>query len=178
VTGIVEAARPEAVLLLIGTEDALEEPDAAATVPGEVVDVVNKIHAVDPSTHVLVANLPVLSPDTRFGPGLPEVRAATNAGLEQAVRQLAAQGGEVSLVDTGGIGLGNLVDGIQLNPTGHAKLAQAWFDAVLDALPPPGGAAALGSASAAGEEAGAGPLFDQDARSGLEAAVAAHDFIV
>ena len=121
VPGIIDATRPEAVLLLTGTVDVLH---AASTVPGDIVDIVNQVHAVDPSTHVLVATLPLIA-----RPDVSAVRDATNAGLVQAINQLAAQGSEVSLVDTSSIGPEDLVydapvPGVQLNQTGHAELAR------------------------------------------------------
>jgi lysophospholipase L1-like esterase len=168
VNGIISSTQPEAVLLLIGTNDVRNEPNPAATLPGEIVGIVNKIHAVNPSTYVLVAELPALAPDEIS----PSVLAATNAGIANAINALEAQGRAVSLVDTGAIGQADLdPDGVHLNPTGYDKLAAAWFEAVLDALPPPGGASGAAVASAAG----GGDLLIADADLG---SASASDFIV
>ena len=102
------------------------------------------------------------------------MRDATNAGLAQARNQLAAQGSEVSLVDTSSIAPEDLVDGVQLNATGHAELAQAWFNAIQDAIPPPRTGVSLASAD---EVAGAS-AFDHGTGSDVGAAFTAHDFIV
>ena len=179
VTGIIDATRPEAVLLLIGTVDVEFQPNAASTVPGDIVDIVNQVHAVDPSTHVLVATLPFIArPDvSAVQEDVSAVRDATNAGLVQAINQLAAQGSEVSLVDTSSIGPEDLVydapvPGVQLNRTGHAELAQAWFNAILDVIPPPSAGVALASVDEAASEA----AFNHDTGFEVAAAVAASDF--
>ena len=101
---------------MIGTNDVLRETNAASTVPGEIVSIVNKIHAVNPETHVLVGNLTPLSPATEFGAGVVGVRAATNAGISQAVLGLEAQGHAVSLVDTSSMTQADLIDGVHLTP--------------------------------------------------------------
>ena len=140
VAGAVQRNTPDAVLLMIGTNDVLRESNAAATVPGEIVNIVNQIHAVNADIHVLVAQLTPLSASTSFGAGVVGVRAATNAGIAKAVLGLEAQGHAVSLVDTGSIGQSDLSDGIHLNAAGYQKLAAIWFDAIQDEVPHPGGA--------------------------------------
>jgi lysophospholipase L1-like esterase len=169
VTGIVNAQDPEAVLLLIGTNDVRNEPNPAGTLPGEIVSIVNKIHAADdPSTYVLVATVPALAPAEIA----PSLLAATNAAVAEAVNALEAQGRAVSLVDTGAIGQADLFDGVHPNPAGYDKLAGIWFEAVLDALPPPDSAGGAAVASAAGghDLLTAGP--------DLAGSAAASDFIV
>jgi lysophospholipase L1-like esterase len=167
VTGIINAQDPEAVLLLIGTNDVRNEPNPAATLPGEIVGIVNKIHAVDASVYVLVAKLPALAP----GEVSPSVLAATNAAIAEAIDALEAQGRAVSLVDTGAVGQSDLGDGVHPNPTGYGKLAGIWFEAILDALPPPEGASGAAVASAAGGV----DLLTVDADPGSASAT---DFIV
>jgi lysophospholipase L1-like esterase len=137
VAGALQRHAPETVLLMIGTNDVLREANAAATVPNEIVGIINQIHAVDPGIHVLVAKLPVLSAST--GADVPARLAATNAGITSVVNQLENAGRAVSLVDTGSLSLGDLADGIHPNPTGYAKLASAWFDAIQDEVPHPSG---------------------------------------
>jgi lysophospholipase L1-like esterase len=139
VSGIIGTQNPDVVLLMIGTNDVLREANAASTVPGEIVSIVNKIHAASADTYVLVAEIPVLSGGTAFGPNVPSVRAATNAGIANAVQNLEAQGHAVSLVDTSGLTLADLSDGIHPNQAGYAKLASIWFDAIQDEVPHPGG---------------------------------------
>ena len=137
VSGIASSFRPEVVLLMIGTNDVLRETNAASTVPLEIVSIVNKIHAVDQDTYVLVAELPTLSAST--GPDVPARLNATNAGIANAVNQLEDAGHAVSFVDTSSLTLGDLTDGIHPNTTGYAKLASIWFDAIQDEVPHPSG---------------------------------------
>lgn len=136
-SGIANQFRPEVVLLMIGTNDVLREPSAASTVPNEIVSIINKFHAVDPDTFVLVAELPVLSAST--GADVPARLAATNAAIGNAVLGLESAGRAVSFVDTSSITLADLTDGIHPNPTGYAKLASIWFDAIQDEVPHPSG---------------------------------------
>ena len=112
----------DVALLMIGTNDVLREPNAASTVPGEVVSIVNQIHSVNPETHVLVAQLTPLSANTSFGAGVVGVRAATNVGITNAVHQLEAQGHAISLVDTSSITQADLIDGIHLTPAGYPEV--------------------------------------------------------
>jgi lysophospholipase L1-like esterase len=140
--GAMQRNAPDVVLLMIGTNDVLRETNAASTVPGEIVSIVNKIHSVNPEAHVLVGNLTPLSPATEFGAGVVGVRAATNAGISQAVLGLEAQGHAVSLVDTSSLTQADLIDGVHLTPGGYQKLASIWFDAVQDEVPHPGAIAA------------------------------------
>ena len=137
VSGIANTYRPEVVLLLIGTNDVLREPNAASTVPTEIVSIVNKIHSVDQDTYVLVAELPTLSAST--GADVPSRLAATNAGIANAVAGLEAAGRAVSFVDTSSLTLADLTDGIHPNQTGYAKLASIWFDSIQDEVPHPSG---------------------------------------
>ena len=139
VSGITSTHNPDVVLLMIGTNDVLREANAASTVPGEIVSIVNRIHAVSADTYVLVAEIPVLSGSTAFGPNVTAVRTATNVGIANAVQNLEAQGHAVSLVDTSSLTLSDLSDGIHPNQAGYAKLASIWFDAIQDEVPHPGG---------------------------------------
>ena len=122
---------------MIGTNDVLRETNAASTVPLEIVGIVNKIHAVDQDTYVLVAELPTLSAST--GPDVPARLIATNAGIANAINQLEDAGRAVSFVDTSSLTLGDLTDGIHPNTAGYAKLASIWFDAIQDEVPHPSG---------------------------------------
>jgi lysophospholipase L1-like esterase len=167
VSGIVNAQDPEVVLLLIGTNDVRNEPNPTGTLPGEIVSIVNKIHAVDPLTYVLVAKIPALAP----AEVAPSVLAATNAAIAEAVNALEAQGRAVSLVDTGAIGQADLFDGVHPNVAGYNKLAGIWFEAILDALPPPDGASRAAVANAASGQ----DLLIADADPG---SAAASDFVV
>ena len=167
VAGIVNAQDPEVVLLMIGTNDVRNEPNPTGTLPGEIISIVNKIHAVDPSTYVLVAKIPALAP----AEVAPSVLAATNAAIADAINALEAQGRAVSLVDTGSVTQADLVDGVHPNVGGYNKLAGIWFEAILDALPPADGVSGAAVASAAGGH----DLLTADADPG---AASATDFIV
>jgi len=138
IAGAAQRNSPDVALLMIGTNDVLRETNAASTVPGEVVSIVNQIHAVNPETHVLVAQLTPLAATTSFGAGVVGVRAATNVGITNAVHQLEAQGHAISLVDTSSITQADLIDGIHLTPAGYQKFAAIWFDAIQDEVPHPG----------------------------------------
>ena len=136
VTGILNADRPEAVLLMIGTNDIINASASADVTVSRIVGVVNNIHAVDPDIHVLVAGLlPTSEPEG--GQVAP-----ANAGLVRAIAGLEAQGRAVSFVDTSSVTLADLSDGVHPSPAGHAELAGIWFDAIQDEVPNPVAAAA------------------------------------
>jgi lysophospholipase L1-like esterase len=136
---MLNANRPEVVLLMIGANDIIGDNaiDNDGLPPSVVVSRilanVDSIHAVDPSIYVLVAGLlPTAEPE---GVNI----AATNAQLNAAINAREAQGRAVSFVDTSSITLADLSDGIHPNPTGHTKLANIWFDAIQDEVPHPSG---------------------------------------
>ena len=133
VTSIVNANHPDAVLLMIGTNDIINLGASADVTVSRIVSVVNNIHAVDSSIHVLVAGLlPTSQPE---GGQI----APANAGLIRAIDSLEAQGRAVSFVDTSAITLADLSDGVHPSAAGHAELAGIWFDAIQDEVPHPSG---------------------------------------
>jgi lysophospholipase L1-like esterase len=133
VTSIVNANHPDAVLLMIGTNDIINLGASADVTVSRIVSVVNNIHAVDSSIHVLVAGL---LPTSRPEGGQI---APANAGLIRAIDSLEAQGRAVSFVDTSAITLADLSDGVHPSAAGHAELAGIWFDAIQDEVPHPSG---------------------------------------
>jgi trimeric autotransporter adhesin len=124
------------VLLMIGTNDIINGGASADVTVGRIVNVVNNIHAVNSSIHVLVAGLlPTSEPE---GGNI----APANSGLLSAITSLEAQGRAVSFVDTSNVSLADLNDGIHPTAAGHAELAGIWFEAIQDEVPNPGAAAA------------------------------------
>ena len=106
--------------------------------PDEVVSIVNKIHAVNPETHVLVAQLRRCRHHRASAPAWSVCARRPMHGIASAVHQLEVQGQAVSLVDTSSVTQADLIDGIHLTPAGYQKLAGIWFDAIQDEVPHPG----------------------------------------
>ena len=129
--------RPDVVLLMLGTNDALNEANAASTVPGELLSIMRSIDGVRPDATILVAPLPPIDPDA---PGFAkradadDIRAAVNAKLPALVAQAQAQGIDARFVPMPALGKGDLYDGVHLTKAGHAKIAAAWYGALDDGL--------------------------------------------
>jgi len=125
VDGWLARDRPEIVLLMIGTNDMLQDyaVDQAPTRLGALLD---RIRLRVPRARVLVATVPPL--------GKPVWQArvtAYNAALPPIVETRAKAGAALSLVDVArGLTPADLADGVHPNASGYAKIAAAWYAAL------------------------------------------------
>ena len=127
--------KPDIVLLMIGSNDISETGDSPAQLHGEMRQLLDKIAANRPSAKIFVSTLTPLASDQ---PGSNLIPAA-NREIKAAVAEAARKGRNVELVQPK-LSLSDLVDGVHLDAGGHAKLAQAWYTAVMRELPAHGGA--------------------------------------
>jgi lysophospholipase L1-like esterase len=134
VDGWLAREQPEVVLLMIGTNDVLQNHDVAGA-PARLGALLDRITANQPGARVLVATLPPL--------GKPAWQAqvdAFNGALPDVVQARARAGTRVQLVDVAhGMTAADLADGIHPNAGGYAKLAAAWYAALrplLTSTPP------------------------------------------
>ena len=128
--------RPDVVLLMLGTNDALNEADAAATVPGDLMRIMQNLQAGAPGVTVLLSALPPIDPDA---PGYSkranadDIRDAINGQLSALAASARAQGIDAKFVAPSW-NKSDLYDGVHLTAAGHAKLAAAWRAALEDGL--------------------------------------------
>jgi alpha-galactosidase len=134
VDGWLARHRPEIVLLMIGTNDMLQNNAVAA--PARLGELLDRISRQLPAATVLVATLPPLA-----GAEANRRVAAFNRALPAVVQARAAAGRRVRLVDVAaGLTLADVGDGVHPNARGHAKIAAAWYGALVPLLRGPGGA--------------------------------------
>ncbi len=118
---------------MLGTNDALNEADAASTVRGELLSIMRSIDAVQPDATILLAPLPPIDPTApgyRKRADADEIRAAINAQLPELAQAAQAEGIDVRLVPMPGLGKGDLFDGVHPTAAGHAKIAAALYEAL------------------------------------------------
>jgi lysophospholipase L1-like esterase len=123
--------QPEIVLLLIGTNDILQD-HAVAGAPARLGALLDRITARLPRARLLVTTLPPLGK-----PAWQEQVVAFNRALPGVVEARARAGKRVQLVDAArGMTAADLADGIHPNAGGYAKLAAAWHAALRPLLTP------------------------------------------
>jgi lysophospholipase L1-like esterase len=131
VDGWLAQSQPEIVLLMIGTNDILQD-QAPAGAPARLGALLDRITAKRPTARVLVATLPPLGQAA-----WQERVTAFNRALPAVVDARARAGKRVQLVDVArGMTEADLADGIHPNADGYAKLAAAWHAALRPLLTP------------------------------------------
>jgi lysophospholipase L1-like esterase len=131
VDGWLARQQPEIVLLMIGTNDVLQNHEVAGA-PARLAALLDRITAKRPRLRVLVATLPPLDK-----PAWQAQVDAYNAALPGIVQARARAGARVQLVDVArGMTTADLADGIHPNAGGYAKLAAAWYTALRPLLTP------------------------------------------
>jgi lysophospholipase L1-like esterase/nitrous oxidase accessory protein NosD len=117
--------RPRTALLHIGTNDVLQAFDLA-TAPTRLAALIDRMLAAVPYLHLFVATIGPLTDRTR------EANAtAFNAGVRGVVAARESTG-RVHLVDMHTrLSTIDLADGIHPNATGYARMAAAWYAALL-----------------------------------------------
>ena len=117
--------RPDIVLLMIGSND-IEGGDEPSFVGSEISQILDSIAEQLPTTTTYVSTLTPLSSE-HDGSDLIE---PANQEIRAAVAQAQGEGQRVRLVEQN-LSLSDLVDGVHPTEAGHAKIAQAWFDAMM-----------------------------------------------
>jgi fibronectin type 3 domain-containing protein/lysophospholipase L1-like esterase len=132
IDSILTANPAEFVLLLVGTNDILQDYQLA-TAPQRLGTLMDQITAKLPSTHLLVGTLPPLT-----DPGLNAKVQAFNAELPGIVAGKVAQGKKVHLVDMySRLTLTHVSDdGVHLTTAGYDIVGAAWFETLEPLLPP------------------------------------------
>jgi len=118
--------RPNVVTLHIGTNDMNNRHTSGASL--RLAKLVDLLFHEDPNVTLLLATLvPATDPDTQRG--IDEF----NAGLSALVAERRAQGRRIRLVEMSAVSQGDLSDGLHPNDAGYAKMAQAFYRALIRA---------------------------------------------
>jgi lysophospholipase L1-like esterase len=127
------ARTPDVVLLLIGTNDILQNRDVP-NAPARLSALVDRIFALRPAAKVYLASIPPL-----VGPKahLNSKVVTYNDGVEAVVAAKLAAGKQIQFVDVySAFGAGDLgSDGVHPTRAGHDKIAAVWGDALLGSQP-------------------------------------------
>jgi len=122
-----DAHKPEAVLLMLGTNDILQDY-AVGTAPDRLSALVDQITTRMPNSQVLVATIP---PSSKSSSDTQQV-VAFNAALPGIVDSKVAQGKKVSLVNIFDVlRPWDLADSIHPTAEGYRKIANTWHDPIL-----------------------------------------------
>ncbi|MGH3240477.1 MAG: GDSL-type esterase/lipase family protein, partial [Spirillospora sp.] len=132
VTGWVTAARPDAVLLHIGTNDIFQNcaiGTDSATLAGRLSKLIDYITKAAPAADVHVATITPMADKAKNA----QVNAY-NARIPGIVKGKA--GGRVHLVDVNAaVPVGDVSDGVHPTNGGYSKMAARWYGALTGALP-------------------------------------------
>ena len=125
VDGWLTTYQPEVVLLLIGTNDVIQDYQVS-TAPSRLAALLDRIHAVRPTAKILLSTIPPLAN------AADNAQAATyNDAIPGLVQARASQGRPISFVDAGRrLTLSQLADGVHPNASGYSSLADSWRDGI------------------------------------------------
>jgi lysophospholipase L1-like esterase len=131
VEGWLSQHQPQLVLLLIGTNDMLQNYQVAQA-PQRLSALIDTIVSEAPQSRIILGTIP------------PASHAATNdrivqynSALRGIVVEKATQGVAITLVDMyEAMTVGDLADGVHPNLIGYNKLADRWYAEVVKYLPP------------------------------------------
>ena len=120
------AAQPDIVLLMIGTNDIVQDYDRAAA-PDRLSALIDRVTDTQPRTQVVVASIPRLG----WPPAADWVRAY-NVAIPSIIDAKVADGKRVSYADVhSAITAGDLdADLVHLNASGDSKVAAVWYAAI------------------------------------------------
>jgi lysophospholipase L1-like esterase len=138
VAGWLEAARPDVILLQIGTNDLAKNYEPA-TAPDRLSELVGRITAEAPTAHLFVASLTPMR--DWFDPALPQRGRDYNTDIPGVVQVWQGQGRRVSFVDMHSMldPTRDLRDELHPNAKGYSKMATAWYQTLMGTVlePPP-----------------------------------------
>ena len=109
-------------LVMLGTNDVLQTSNPDATVPGDLLSIIQELHFANTSIEILLGELP---PTDRDG-GATEI-PAVNALLPGVIADATNVGIDASLVDFSNITLADYYDGLHPDEDGVVKFAQNWL---------------------------------------------------
>ena len=128
VDGWLNDAQPDMVLLEIGTNDILRD-DNISTAPSRLNELIDNITNQLPNTQLLVGSIPPISRTEEQRQQAIEF----NSHIPGIVDSKAAQGKNVSFVDIfSALTPDDLQDGVHPTVEGYSKIADVWYDAILD----------------------------------------------
>ncbi len=128
VDGWLNDAQPDMVLLEIGTNDILRD-DNISQAPSRLNKLIDNITNQLPNTQLLVASIPPISRTE----SQKQQAIEFNSHIPGIVDSKAAQGKNVSFVDIfSALTPDDLQDGIHPTVEGYSKIADVWYDAILD----------------------------------------------
>lgn len=128
VDGWLNDAQPDMVLLMIGTNDILRD-DNISQAPSRFNNLIDNITNQLPDTQVLVGSIPPISRSEEQ----KQEAIKFNSHLPGIIESKAVQGKNVSYVDINSeLTPDDLYDGIHLTVEGYSKIADSWYDAILD----------------------------------------------
>ena len=127
------AYRPDVVLLMLGTNDLKFAQNAATTVPGYLMSIMQSFARVEPGVTILLGQTPPIDPSApgyKYRADADVHRAELVAKLPGLAADARALGIDARYVAMPGLTEGDLFDGIHPNPGGYAKIAGYWFEAL------------------------------------------------
>lgn len=127
----VSTAAPDVVLIHLGTND-INRGEKPEDVAAELCELIDAIRRVAPRAQVLVAGIiPAAGTEAQI--------ARMNDVVRGLLRVRGPAGPRVRVVDqfTGFEVAADTYDGVHPNDAGDRKLAERWFDALVDVLPAP-----------------------------------------
>ncbi|MEO1196954.1 MAG: GDSL-type esterase/lipase family protein [Pseudomonadota bacterium] len=116
----------EFALVMLGTNDALQESNPEATVPGDLLNIAQTLDAANASIKVLIGELPPTSRSEAVGE-IP----AINATLPGVVSDAITAGVDASLVDFSNITTADYYDQLHPDEDGVVKFADNWLSGLL-----------------------------------------------
>jgi lysophospholipase L1-like esterase len=121
VNDLLSIYQPDAILLMIGTNDNLQDFNLADA-PNRLNNLISQITSQAPGRHLFVASIP---PDKNFS------RQQRLVEYNTQIQGIADSYANVTFVDIGKqLSWYDLEDSVHPTPEGNNKIAQAWYDAI------------------------------------------------
>jgi lysophospholipase L1-like esterase len=125
VTGWLNAARPDVILLHAGTND-MDSDDEARRAPSRLGRLLDRIARTCPRAQVFVAQI--------VGSGRPDRQRRIDRYNAALARMVTRRGQHVHLVDQRGVTAVLLRDGLHPDDVGYARMAAVWAAAIEEVL--------------------------------------------
>jgi acyl-CoA thioesterase I len=115
------AARPDVVLLHLGTNDVVRDP---AMIPGNLTAIIGSLRKVNPRVAVLLARLIPMRGADQLGSAEQSIERVASAQTRAESPVVVVRQDEGFDVET------DTYDGIHPNESGEKKMAKRWFEAI------------------------------------------------
>ncbi|MGB3532460.1 MAG: GDSL-type esterase/lipase family protein [Microcoleaceae cyanobacterium] len=135
----IPAANPNMILLMVGTNNSADSPDGMLTELDRLIDQILDRNSY--TGELIVSTIPPINPAGRFEERIPNVEGY-NAGIPTLIDSYIQQGiNNISFVDMVNVANGLTAaditpppddSGIHPTAAGYEKIADFWFDAILD----------------------------------------------